>query len=225
MKKSSWAMSLVLALVLALSLAGCGTAMTDASTVLVQGNLDEIYLGKYDPAFLELVNTTEEQAEANYIQGLETEADYFAYYFSIDYMDDTLQDEIVELYKEIYSHSRYEVGEATKVDDSTYGVPVTIYPIDIMQTVYDQADAAIAEFNASYSDDEMYLIENDEAAYAEYDAAWARMWIQLCRDNLDSIGYLEPQEMVVQVKQDSDGLWTIYDDDFNRIDVAMIYYP
>ena len=51
------------------------------------------------------------------------------------------------------------------------------------------------------------------------------MWIQLCRDNLDSIGYLEPQEMVVQVKQDSDGLWTIYDDDFNRIDVAMIYYP
>ena len=126
MKKSILAMSLVLALVLALSLAGCGTAMTDASTVLVQGNLDEIYLGKYDPAFLELVNTTEEQAEANYIQGLETEADYFAYYFSIDYMDDTLQDEIVELYKEIYSHSRYEVGEATKVDDSTYGVPVTI---------------------------------------------------------------------------------------------------
>ena len=49
MKKFRTAAALILALALALSLAGCGTAMSDASAMLVQGNLDEIYLGKFDP--------------------------------------------------------------------------------------------------------------------------------------------------------------------------------
>ena len=56
MKKFRTAAALILALALALSLAGCGTAMSDASAMLVQGNLDEIYLGKFDPDFLTLVD-------------------------------------------------------------------------------------------------------------------------------------------------------------------------
>ena len=51
MKKFRTAAALILALALALSLAGCGTAMSDASAMLVQGNLDGIYLGKFDPRF------------------------------------------------------------------------------------------------------------------------------------------------------------------------------
>ena len=188
--------------------------MTDASTVLVQGNLDEIYLGKYSDEFLELVDITADEAEANYLQGLQTEAEFFTYYFDITYPTEELTNELVELYKEIYSHSRYEVGESTKVDDTTYGVQLTIYPIDIMQKVVDQSEPVITELNNQTFD-----------TYEAYDAAWAEAFIQLCRDNLDSVGYLDPVEMVVQVKRDDNNVWTIYEDDFQDIDLAMIHYP
>lgn len=142
MKRAKRLAALALALALALSLAGCG-AMEDVSRTLVQGNLDEIYLGKYSDEFLELVDITADEAEANYLQGLQTEAEFFTYYFDITYPTEELTNELVELYKEIYSHSRYEVGESTKVDDTTYGVQLTIYPIDIMQKVVDQSEPVI----------------------------------------------------------------------------------
>ena len=136
------------------------------------------------------------------------------YYFDITYPTEELTNELVELYKEIYSHSRYEVGESTKVDDTTYGVQLTIYPIDIMQKVVDQSEPVITELNNQAFD-----------TYEAYDAAWAEAFIQLCRDNLDSVGYLDPVEMVVQVKRDDNNVWTIYEDDFQDIDLAMIHYP
>ena len=108
--------------------------MTDSVGALVQGNLDELYLGQYNEDFLQLVDITEAEAEQNYLDGLDVEAQFFAQYFLIENLTDDIKAEIVDLYKEIYSHSRYEVGEATEVDEDTYGVPVTIYPIDIMQS-------------------------------------------------------------------------------------------
>ena len=62
MKRAKRFAALALALALALSLAGCG-AMEDVSRTLVQGNLDEIYLGKYSDEFLELVDITADEAE------------------------------------------------------------------------------------------------------------------------------------------------------------------
>lgn len=219
MKTAKKAAALAVLLALALSLAGCGTAMSDASALLVQGNLDEIYLGKFDPAFLELVDVTEAEAEENYEQGLGVEADYFMQYFQIEYPTDELRQEVVELYKDIYSHARYEVGEATKVDDTTYGVPVSVYPMDIMQKVSEQSEAAINELHQTYTQDVI------NADYEAYDHAWAEMIIGLCRDNLDSVGYLDPEDMVVQVTQNDSGVWTIYESDFSRVDAAIIYYP
>ncbi len=225
MKKTRAAAALILALAIALSLAGCGTAMSDASTMLVQGNLDEIYLGKFDPDFLKLVDSTEEQAQANYEDGIEVEANYFMQFFGIEYPTDEITAELTELYKEIYSHSRYEVGEAAEVSDNTYGVPLTIYPMDIMQKVSEQMEAAATELQSQYTDEQIYLISTDESAYIEYDHAWAEMLLGLLRDNVGSIGYLEPVDMVVQVTKGDDNVWTIDDGDFQRIDAEMIYYP
>ena len=221
MKKAKRALALAAALVLALSLAGCGTLMTDSVKTLVQGNMDELYLGKYDEAYLELVDSTAEESEQNYLGGLEYEAEYFAQYFNVENLTDEIKAEIVELYKEIYSHSKYEVGEASKVDETTYGVKVTIYPLDVMQKVLEESDAAIEELNAQFTEEQLAT----EEGYAEYDAAWARMFISLCREKLANVGYLEPEEIVVQVVQDpADGLWTISENDFQRVDSYIIAY-
>ena len=221
MKKAKRALALAAALVLALSLAGCGTLMTDSVKTLVQGNMDELYLGKYDEAYLELVDSTAEESEQNYLGGLEYEAEYFAQYFNVENLTDEIKAEIVELYKEIYSHSKYEVGEASKVDETTYGVKVTIYPLDVIQKVLEESDAAIEELNAQFTEEQLAT----EEGYAEYDAAWARMFISLCREKLSDAGYLEPEEIVVQVVQDpADGLWTISENDFQRVDSYIIAY-
>ena len=221
MKKAKRALALAAALVLALSLAGCGTLMTDSVKTLVQGNMDELYLGKYDEAYLELVDSTAEESEQNYLGGLEYEAEYFAQYVNVENLTDEIKAEIVELYKEIYSHSKYEVGEASKVDETTYGVKVTIYPLDVIQKVLEESDAAIEELNAQFTEEQLAT----EEGYAEYDAAWARMFISLCREKLSDAGYLEPEEIVVQVVQDpADGLWTISENDFQRVDSYIIAY-
>ena len=221
MKKVKRALAIAAALALALSLAGCGTLMTDSVKTLVQGNMDELYLGKYDEAYLELVDSTAEESEQNYLGGLEYEAEYFAQYFNVENLTDEIKAEIVELYKEIYSHSKYEVGEASKVDETTYGVKVTIYPLDLMQKVLEESDAAIEELNAQFTEEQLAT----EEGYAEYDAAWARMFIGLCREKLANVGYLEPEEIVVQVVQDpADGLWTISENDFQRVDSYIIAY-
>ena len=225
MKKAKTAAALALVLALALSLAGCGTAMADASKMLVQGNLDELYLGKYDPDFLTMVDSTEAEAQTNYEDGIGVEVDYFIRAFGIEYPTDDVRAELTELYKEIYSHSKYEVGDATKVSEDTYGVPLTIYPIDIMEKVAEQLDAAATALQEQYTDEQLYAISTDEQAYIEYDYAWAQMLLGLVRDNIGSIGYLDPVDIVVQVSQGSDEVWTIDDNDFQRIDTEIISYP
>ena len=222
MKKLKKVLAFALVLALALSLAGCGTLMTDSMKLLVQGNLDVVYLGKFSEEYMELTDSTEAELEANYLDGLDFQADYFAQYFQIDNLTDEIKAQIVELYKEIFSHSRYEVGEASKVDDSTYGVKLTVYPIDVMQRVIDESDAIVDSVNSQFTDEQLAT----EEGYAVYDAAWAQAFIDACYDKLASVGYLDPEEMVVQVTQDpADELWTISDNDFQRIDTAIIYYP
>lgn len=221
MKKAKTPVAFALILALALSLSGCGTVMSESVTALVQGNLDELYLGQYNEDFLALTETSEAEAEQNYLDGIDVEAGYFLDYFAVEYPTDELRAELAGLYREIYSHSKYEVGEATKIDGETYGVPVTIYPIDVMQQVSDAADAAIAELNARWPDEAL----SSEEAYMQYDAEWAAMFVSLCRDALANPGYMDPQEIIVQVSKGSDGRWMISDDDFQRIDLAVIYYP
>ncbi len=222
MKKAKRALALALALVLALSLAGCSTYMEDSVKALVQGNLDAVYLGEYGESYLELVDATEAEVEQIYLDGLNVEAEYFAQYFNIENLTDEIRADIVEMYKEVYSHSKFEVGEASKMDDSTYGVKLTVYPIDVMQRVIDESDAIVDSVNSQFTDEQLAT----EEGYAVYDAAWAQAFIDACYDKLASVGYLDPEEMVVQVTQDPvDELWIISDNDFQRIDTAIIYYP
>ena len=83
-----------LALALSLALAACGGGESggkvneEKATSLVQGNLDEIYLGKFDPDYLELVSITENEAEETYLGGLEVEAETFMYYIDIEFTTD-----------------------------------------------------------------------------------------------------------------------------------------
>lgn len=77
---------------------------------------------------MKVVDITENECEDDYISGLESEAEYFASVFQIDNLTDDIKADIVDLYKEIYSYSKYTVSAATKQDDKTYSVKMTVEP-------------------------------------------------------------------------------------------------
>ena len=59
----------------------------------------------------------------------------------------------------------------------------------------------------------------------EYEEAWANAIIDLVKSRISTIGYLDPQTISVQVTKDDDGVYSIDEGDFQRIDMLMIQYP
>lgn len=224
MKRMKRSIALCLVLVMALTLTACGGGVTAKdATALVQGNLDEIYLGKFDPEYLKLVDITEADARETYEEGLEVEAEVFAYYFDISNMTDEIKAEIIDLYKEIYAWSKYTVGEASKLDESTYAVTVVVSPLDIFVLVDEAFDEAMEPFYTKYANVDISAMSDDE--YNAYDKEWADAVIALCREKLPEMGYLEDRSLVIQVTLDEDDYWVMSGDDFNSLDEIIIEYP
>lgn len=219
-----------LAAALALSLAACGGSgvNTEVATQYVQGILDRNYLGQYDADFLELIDCSEKEAEEDYLDGLEVEANYFAGVFGIDFMEGDVLDEAVDLYRQVYARSRFTVDPAAKIDDATYGVKVTVEPIDVFHLVADEltpdtpASSLVQAFDAAYSDVDVNAMTDEE--YQAYDAAWARMIIGLTLEKLPESGYLEAESKVVQVVRDEEDLWSIPQSDYDDLDGRIIDY-
>ena len=59
------------------------TITAEEAQALVQGNLDEVYLGKYDQSYLDLVGITSEEAEATHLQNILAESEIFSLYWGI----------------------------------------------------------------------------------------------------------------------------------------------
>ena len=231
-------LSALLALVMVLALTACGSidvgGGTDDITLLVRGNLDAVYPGTFDPDYLELVGTDEATAESDYISGLESEAEYFCYYFGIidstfgeDFSDipEDLQDELVDMYRNIYSKSSYECKEAVEQSDGSYTVQVLINPIDIIQTAYNMIVndeyPEWVDFNKKYESADL----SDPAVNEAYIKDKTRIAIDLINSLLPNLGYLDQKSISVQIQQDSEGYYSINNDDWSTIDLYMITYP
>ena len=203
------AAALSLTFVLSLSACGGGGLSADDATTYVQGILDENYKGVYDPDFLELIDITENEAEETYLSSLETEADFFASAFLIDDLTDELKAEVVDT--------------ATEVDDSTFGVKVTVEPLDVFDRVAEAlwGDTPDARAEALYSQDVDSMTDEE---YAAYDAEWCRLVIDLTLEKLPEAEYLEAQSKVVQITLGDDNYWSLDEQDFSDLDWLILDY-
>ena len=188
----------------------------------VKGNLDSVYLGVHSEEFINMIEGADEESlNQDYLSGLEVEADYFISYFNIDstLISQETRDRIIDLYKDIYSYSKYEVGEVTKSGDK-YLVSVTVYPIDVIQQAVNsgEVDAFVETYNAKVESGEFSSVTEETEEY------WADGMICIVEKYVPTIGYLEPQTISVQITQDTDGLYTFDSNDFARIDELMIAY-
>ena len=233
---------IILSILMVFGLAACGSssAPVDKMRTLVSGNLDAIYKGIISDDYLEVIDSTADVQRDNYIEGLNTEAEFFCYYFGIldsaydesfDDIKEETKNKIVSMYKQIYENSKYEVKESVKQSDGSYTVQVSIDPIDIMEQTYDTllsgTYAPFEEFDSQYEGVNIDAMSDDEfeVFYADYIDTYANVVIDCVLSLLPSLGYKETKTISVQIQADDEGIYSINDDDWNKMDDYMIYYP
>lgn len=231
-KRMKW-MAMAGAAVLALSLTACGSGLSlnlgnekERMEGYVQGYLDLTYLGKLNEDYQTEMELTEEEAQERYEEGIQVEVEFFESGVGlIDYPTEEITQRLTELYKEIYSHSDYTVGAATKLDSGNYAVEVTVRPIDIMtkvssedfQAIFDQ----ILTQRGITTQEQLEALSEEE--YQEIDGEYANQVVELLEAQLPGIGHGEAETFTVQIEDDGD-IWTPSQDDFNSIDLAIIDY-
>ena len=212
------------------------TITAEEAQALVQGNLDELYLGKYDESYLELVDITAEEAEASHLQNILAESEFFSLYWGIvmtendesfDTLDTTVKNEIIDLITEIYTHSKYTVAEPVAQADGSYTVAVTVSPIDVVaraSQAYDTGTyAPLNEFNAKYTSE--VVASMTDAEYAAYSIEYANVILDLVQAQMDSVGYLADETITLTISKDSNGAFSADDEGWQAIDTAIINYP
>jgi hypothetical protein len=222
-----------------LTVGGCSVLAdmvgTSRITTLVQGNIDAIYKGIYDSEYLDIVNDTETQAEQDYLDGMEIEAEYFAFYWGIldsdldekyEDLDADFRAELVEMYKEIYRHARYTVNDAVAQKDGSYTVQVYIEPMDIMEQAYELYDSGEYEplnaFWDKYAD--VSLADMSDEDYWAYTHEYGRILVKMVTDLIPEMGYLEQKSQAIQVQEGSDGVLRINEDDWSIFDDYILSY-
>lgn len=213
---------------------GSGTqkdTMKEDSQTYVQGLLDKMYLGKYNKEYLDLIDLTETEAEEDYLDRLYGEVDYFCYVFGIEYQDDELNDQIAEMYKQIYAKAKYTVDPATKLESGNYAVEVTVQPMDIMlQITEDDAamidEAAFADAFGDLDEEGINAMDDDayEEAYLAYDAAHGQGMLDALKSHLGEVGYGDEKSMIFQLAKDSDGYYSLVEGDIQNFDNYVIEY-
>ncbi len=217
--------AVIICFALLLSFTGCssGISPTEAKN-LVQNNLDSVYLGHHDTTYMTEIGKTYAQLDEEYIGGIEVEAETFAYYTDITNLSEEGKKELVEIYKEIYSHSSYTVGEAERTDENTYSIDVVVYPIDVIERLLENYEDYLDEFYNKYAETDFEAMSPAEEE--EFERDWEKAIIKAFRAQLSDIGYNAPETVNIEVKYyEDEQCWMISDETFMKFDEVVICYP
>lgn len=132
--------AIALALVICMSVTACGSDF-DAKRY-VQGCLDALTKAKFDD-YTAMANIKEEDAQKEYDQRMDKELE--AMTGSVN-MSEELQQKYRELFKNIYSKCKYEVGDAVKNSSDSYTVPVKVSQMKIFEGVMNEAQKKATEY-------------------------------------------------------------------------------
>jgi len=212
--------SIILILSMLISLSAC--ASEEDIQLLVQGNLDELYLGQFSEEYVELTGSSRDECIKSYERGIEAEAKLFCLLYSVENPTDEVMSDIADMYRDIYSHAKYRVSTPELLRDGSFSVTVKVYPIDIFQRVEKNWEKGMADFYSKYEYADTDAMSEEE--YAAFDADWTYSIIDSVYSHIPSLGYMKSVSIPVRV-QKIDGFWTVPEEDFAAIDEQIIYYP
>ena len=215
--------------VLAAGLAGCllagltacgggGLTEKDAETY-VKGHLDAAYLGVYDKAYIDLVeDMTEDDARELHENNVADETEYYLLDFlEIDYPTDEIVERAEEVMEKIYAKSKYTVGTGSKTKDGDFVVEVTVSPLDLYNLLTDD-DYFDALDQAGFDEAET------EEEYEAVDAIYGPLILDMLEDRLDGVTYGKDQVIMLQLKKDDEGYYSLVEAGMQKVDEVMLDY-
>lgn len=235
---------LAIVAVLILAMFACATSCgllpdlsgKDMVTLLVQGNLDALYLRKYDQDYLVLVDSDEETQDEIYMEGIRSDADYFAWYWGIidvdageklTDLDEQLQQNIIDLCIQISGQAKYEVQPAAKMKKGSYTVKVLVSSNTIMEVAYEMYENGTYEplnaFAEKSADVEWEKITEEE--YWALSNEYGQIIVDMVKSLLPSVSYDAPKSMVIQVDENEEGLLQMNEDDMVTFNSYVVTYP
>lgn len=213
MKKS---INLIIVLTITILLTGCFNNDKNKTEYkdYIQSAMDASYLGK-SSQYLELANTTKEDAEELYNSTIEYLSYSLMKYNNVNY--DVINNDIIEKYNELakkaLTKTKYVINDARKVD-GIYQVKLEITPLDVWESTYDEVEEYIAEFIDKYPN---YDSMTDEELI-ELEEEYAENILEILTPYVDNMTYKDTVNKIVEIQFDEDGLYGISDDEWNDID-------
>lgn len=206
--------------VLMLSLAGCSLFDSKAKVYsrYVTSLLDINYKN-VSKDYMTLTGVSQKDAEAVYVANMDYQAHNLMNYYGVKEVDDgTILSEFYYLAQSIFANAKYEVTDV-KEDKSTdsYIVEVTIYPLDTLETTYDDVVAYIEKFNAQVEEGDF-----NNTTEVDYETEFAEGIIEILKGTTANPGYMDPVVLEVPIKL-SDDYYYFEDEDFLKIDSNILF--
>ena len=207
-------LALFLSLTMLLSLTACGSKASNYSAY-VKSLITSNYLGVTGD-YVRLTGANEEDAEATYLQNVTRLANNLSSYYGLDISaDPKLAPAMVDLSKQIYGKTKFDVGKAYKDNNINY-VDVTIYPIDILNQTNAEVSEYVAKFNQAVDNGDY-----NDYTKEEYEYEFATGIIGILAAAVDEIQYAEPETVTVRIIT-ADDTYYIGNEDFRSIDRCII---
>lgn len=210
----------LLVCVMTLSLTGC--SLFDSREKVYSRyaiSLLDINYKNVSKDYMTLTGVSQKDAEAVYVANMDYQAHNMMNYYGIKEVDDgTILSEFYYLAQSIFSNAKYEISDVKHDKDTDrYTLEITVYPLDTLDSTYDQVVAYIEDFNAKVDDGE-YNNTNE----VDYETEFAEGIIGILKSTVDNPGYMDPVVLEIPI-QPSDDYYYISDEDFLKLDKAMLY--
>ena len=211
---------MLMACVMILSLTGC--ALFDSRAKVYSRyiiSLLDINYKNISKDYSTLTGVSQSDAEAVYVANMDYQAHNLMNYYGVKEVDDgTTLSEFYYLAQSIFSNAKYEVTDVKQDKDTDrYTLELTVYPLNTLETTYDQVVAYIESFNARVDEGDF-----NNTTEVDYETEFAEGIIQLLKSTVDNPGYMDPVVLEIPI-QPSDDYYYISDEDFLKIDKAMLY--
>ena len=206
--------------IMMLSLAGC--SLFDSKSKVYSRyviSLLDINYKNVSKDYMILTGVSQKDAEAVYIANMDYQAHNLMNYYGVKEVDDgTILSEFYYLAQSIFSNAKYEVTDVKKDKDSeSYTLELTVYPLDTLETTYDQVVKYIEGFNARVDEGDY-----NNTTEVDYETEFAEGIINILKSTTDNAGYMDPVVLEIPI-QPSDDYYYITDEDFLKIDQNILY--
>lgn len=209
-KKHYYTASIVVLLLVAI-LTGCSSSGFDSSRY-VKGCLDARTKGEFKD-YAELTKSKEETIKRNYETDLKNEVKSISVSF---HLDKEMQDKYYTLFKDIYSKCKYEVGEATKGENDTYSIPVTVYKMKLFENTLDTVNDKVKKY---FEDNPKVIATSTKIAQMQ-----GKYLADILTEKLKKLEYSEPETITVKVEPSKVNAitYTINSSDYQKVLTAMM---